>query len=190
MLNIDRKKLLDLNSDFIKKQRTLLIIIAFLLLVGGIFCLVNPFASGVALSVIVGVFFLLSGIGLIIGMIANRRHNFWPMVGGILMGAAYIILGYVFIQQPVAGIFAMAFILAVLFAVGGVIRLSAGFQLRGENGGWLQIVVGILDLIIAVIFFTASPEQSVMLVTVVVGLEMLFSSFALFQISSLFRPRH
>lgn len=189
MLNIDRKKLLDLNADFMKKQRTLLIIIAFLLLLGGIFCLFNPFASGVALSAFVGVLFILSGIGLIIGMFVNRQHNFWPMVGGILMGIAYIIMGYVFVKDPVAGIMTMSFILAVLFAFGGVIRISAGFRLRGESNGWLQIIVGILDLFIAAILLTSGPQMSFMLVTVVVGLEMLFSSFALFQVSSIFRSR-
>lgn len=187
MLNIDRKKLLDLNGDFIKKQRTLLLVIGFLLLAGGIFCLINPFASAVALSLVVGVLFILSGVGLIIGMIANRAQNFWPMVGGILMGIAYLIMGYVFIKDPIAGIMTMSFILAVLFALGGVIRISAGFRLRGESYSWLQIIVGILDLIIAAILLTSGPQISVMLVTVVVGLEMLFSSFALFQVASLFR---
>ncbi|GAA0491679.1 MULTISPECIES: HdeD family acid-resistance protein [Tatumella] len=187
MLNIDRKQLLSLNEDVVKKQRVLLLITGCLLLAGGIFCLVNPFASGVALSTLAGVMFLLSGVGLIIGMIANRSHNFGPMLGGILLGVAYLIMGYVFIRSPVAGIMAMSVILAVLFAVGGIIRLSAGFRLRGHNAGWLQIIVGILDIIIAVILLTAGPQMSFMLVTVVVGLEMLFSSFALFQIAALFR---
>ena len=54
MLNIDRKSLLGLDGNFLKKQRTLLLVISFLLLLGGIFCLINPFASGAALSAIVG----------------------------------------------------------------------------------------------------------------------------------------
>lgn len=188
MLNIDRKKLLNLDPDFIKKQRTLLLVVAFLLLLGGIFCLINPFASGAALSTLVGMLFILSGIALISGMILNRKHNFWPMLGAIVLGIAYFILGYVFIADPILGIFTMSMILAVLFALGGIIRLSAGFKLGGNNGGWLQIVIGALDLVIAVMLATANPEMSVTLVTVVVGIELLFSSFAIFQIASLFRP--
>ncbi|MEG2115950.1 MAG: acid-resistance protein, partial [Hafnia sp.] len=37
MLNIDRKSLLGLDGNFLKKQRTLLLVISFLLLLGGIF---------------------------------------------------------------------------------------------------------------------------------------------------------
>lgn len=99
MLNIDRKQLLSLNEDVVKKQRVLLLITGCLLLAGGIFCLVNPFASGVALSTLAGVMFLLSGVGLIIGMIANRSHNFGPMLGGILLGDCLSDYGICFYPQ-------------------------------------------------------------------------------------------
>ena len=187
MLNIDRKKLLNLDPDFIKKQRTLMLVVAFLLLLGGIFCLINPFASGAALSTLVGFLFILSGVALISGMVINRSHNFLPMLGSILLGIAYFILGYVFITDPVVGIMTMSMMLAVLFAIGGILRISVGFKLRGKNGSWLQIVIGALDLIIAVMLATANPEMSITLVTVVVGIELLFSSFAIFQIANLFR---
>ena len=187
MLNIDRKKILNLDPDFIKKQRTLMLIVAFLLLAGGIFCLINPFASGAALSTLVGFLFILSGVALISGMVINRRHNFLAMLGSILLGIAYFILGYVFITDPVVGIVTMSMMLAVLFAIGGVLRLSVGFRMKGINGSWLQIVIGALDLVIAIMLITANPEMSFALVTVVVGIELLFSSFAIFQIASMFR---
>ena len=70
----------------------------------------------------VGILLLLSGAGLIIAMIANRAQNTWPMIGGILLGVAYLIIGYVFITSPLAGILALAVYLAVLFALGGIAR--------------------------------------------------------------------
>lgn len=44
------------------------------------------------------------------------------MIGGILLGVAYLIIGYVFITSPLAGILALAVYLAVLFALGGIAR--------------------------------------------------------------------
>ena len=187
MLNIDRNNLLKLDPNFIKRQRTLMLIVAFLLLLGGIFCLINPFASGAALSAVIGFFFILSGVALISSMIANRHQNLLPMLGGILLGLAYFILGYVFITDPVVGIVTMSVVLAVLFAVGGILRLSAGFKMGGRNGSWLQIIIGVLDLVIAVMLLTADPQMSFALVTVVVGIELLFSSLAIFQIANVFR---
>jgi uncharacterized membrane protein HdeD (DUF308 family) len=89
----------------------------------------------------------------------------------------------VFITTPAVGIFAMAVYLAVLFALGGIVRLIAGYKLREVSGSWLQYVIGILDLIIAWMLFSADPMTSVVLVTTIVGIEMLFSSFGLFQVA-------
>ena len=47
------------------------------------------------------------------------------MIGGILLGVAYLIIGYVFITSPLAGILALAVYLAVLFALGGIARRRA-----------------------------------------------------------------
>ncbi|SUC28097.1 acid-resistance membrane protein [Providencia rustigianii] len=47
MLNINREKLLSLASGDMKKQRNTLIVLAVLLLLGGIVCLLNPMASGI-----------------------------------------------------------------------------------------------------------------------------------------------
>ncbi|CAI0865655.1 HdeD family acid-resistance protein [Serratia entomophila] len=187
MLNIDRNNLPRLGEDLLKKQRTTLLIIAFLLLAGGILCLINPFASGAALSIVVGILLLLSGAGLVIGMIANRAQNTWPLIGGILLGVAYLIIGYLFISNPLTGVLALAVYLAVLFAFGGIARLIAGYVRRGQPGNWLQFVIGVLDLIIAWMLVGSGPEASITLVTAIVGIEMLVSSFALFQAASLFK---
>ncbi|WP_156294298.1 HdeD family acid-resistance protein [Serratia oryzae] len=184
MLNIDRTHLLSLQENILKKQRVPLLITAALLLLGGILCLLNPFASGVALSVMIGVFLLLSGLALIIEMFINRAQNTWPMIGGILLGLAYLMVGYVFISNPTVGILALAVYLAVLFALGGIARLIAGFIWRGSEGRWLQVVIGILDLAIAGVLIGAGPETTLTLVTAIVGIEMLISAFSLFQVAN------
>ncbi|MGA9617820.1 MAG: DUF308 domain-containing protein, partial [Serratia proteamaculans] len=73
--------------------------------------------------------------------------------------------------------------LAALFALGGIVRLIAGYKLREVKGSWLQLVIGVLDLAIAWLLLSADPMTSVVLVTTIVGIEMLFSSFSLFQVA-------
>lgn len=162
-------------------------IIAVLLLLGGIFCLINPLASGTVLSTIIGILLLLSGIAMIVGMIANRTHNLWPMVTGILLGVAYIVMGYVFITNPTVGMISLAIVLAVLFAFGGVMRLITGYRTWGLPGAWLQILLGVLDLIITYLLVSAGPLMSITMVTALVGIEMLFSSLGCFMIASLYK---
>lgn len=178
---------MDIDEGTLKKQRLIMRIIAVLLLLGGIFCLINPLASGAALSTIIGILLLLSGIALIIGMIANRSHNLWPMVTGILVGVAYIVMGYVFITNPTIGMISLAIVLGVLFAFGGVMRLITGFKTWGLPGAWLQILLGVLDLFITYLLVSAGPLMSITMVTTLVGIEMLFSSFSCFMVAGLFK---
>ncbi|NIG87781.1 DUF308 domain-containing protein [Serratia symbiotica] len=140
MLNLERNNLPLLSAEILKKQRTLLLIIAFLLL-----------------------------------------------VGGILLGLAYLIIGYVFITSPMPGILVLAVYLAVLFTLGGIARLVAGYSRRGLPSNWLLFVIGVLDLIIAWMLVGSGPIASVTLVTTIVGIEMLISSFGLFQAANLFK---
>lgn len=134
MLSIDREHITNIDEKTLKKQQLIMRIIAVLLLLGGIFCLINPLASGAVLSTIIGILLLLSGIAMIVGMIANRTHNLWPMVTGILLGVAYIVMGYVFITNPTVGMISLAIVLAVLFAFGGVMRLITGYRTWGLPG--------------------------------------------------------
>ena len=187
MLNIDRKYLMSLDESTLKKQRIIMRVIAILLLLGGIFCLINPLASSVVLSKIIGVLLLLSGIAMIVGMVTNRSHNLWPMVTGILLGIAYIVMGHVFITNPAIGMISLAVVLAVLFAFGGVMRLITGFRTWGMPGAWLQILLGVLDLIITYLLVSAGPLMSITMVTTLVGIEMLFSSFSYFMVAGLYK---
>ncbi|CQJ17071.1 HdeD family acid-resistance protein [Yersinia enterocolitica] len=187
MLNIDRKYLLSIDEGTLKKQRLIMRVIAILLLLGGIFCLINPLASGAALSMIIGILLLLSGIAMIVGMIANRTNNLWPMVTGILLGVAYIVMGYVFITNPAVRMISLAIVLAVLFAFGGVMRLITGYRTWGLPGAWLHILLGILDLVITYLLVSAGPLMSITMVTTLVGIEMLFSSFSCFMVAGLYK---
>ena len=54
------------------------------------------------------------------------------------------------------------------------------------QGIWLQLVIGVLDIVIAWIFLGATPMVSVTLVSTLVGIELIFSAASLFSFASLF----
>ncbi|MER8149701.1 DUF308 domain-containing protein, partial [Acinetobacter baumannii] len=82
MLNINREKLLSLASGDMKKQRNTLIVLAVLLLLGGIVCLLNPMASGIVVSAIVGVLLILSGVGAIVSILSSAIYTGWSRLFG------------------------------------------------------------------------------------------------------------
>ena len=87
--------------------------------------------------------------------------------------------------SAIVTLFIAAFI-AGLFCVAGVIRLMSWYRQRSMKGSWLQLVIGVLDIVIAWIFLGATPMVSVTLVSTLVGIELIFSAASLFSFASLF----
>ncbi|MEI9747599.1 HdeD family acid-resistance protein [Moellerella wisconsensis] len=185
MLNINPEQLSKLAGEQIKKQRTLLYILSFLLLVGGIVCLASPLVSGVAISFIIGIMLLISGVAIIATLIAGRIYNGRSILFSLIAAVAYLILGYVFITDPLQGLLTLAIFVGALFIIGGVFRLYTGFSNLSANSAWMNILIGILDFIIAYLLLSAGAETSIILLTTFIGIELLFTSFTLFSFASL-----
>ena len=181
MLYIDKATILKFDLEMLKKHRRAIQFIAVLLFIVGLLCISFPFVSGDILSTVVGALLICSGIALIVGLFSNRSHNFWPVLSGFLVAVAYF-----FIRAPELGIFAIAAFIAGLFCVAGVIRLMSWYRQRSMKGSWLQLVIGVLDIVIAWIFLGATPMVSVTLVSTLVGIELIFSAASLFSFASLF----
>ncbi|MBN6353251.1 HdeD family acid-resistance protein [Providencia alcalifaciens] len=187
MLNIDSDKLAKLASEEFKKQRTILLILSFLLLAGGIFCIINPMISGIAVSTVLGVLLIIGGVGAIVSILSTVIYTGWSRLFGFIIGLIYIIVGYSFIKDPLQSLIALAIFVATLFIIGGVIRLYVGFQQISSASGWLQIIIGLLDFFIAYLLIGNGPITSITLLTTLIGIEMVFSSFSLFTLLSVFK---
>lgn len=186
MFYINQDVLAKLDIGMLEKQRKLLLFIAGLMIIAGLLFIIFPFVSGTVLSIVLGVVLIGSGIAYIAVMIKNRIHNLWPLISGLLVSIAYIVMGYFFITAPALGIFAIATFLACLFFLGGLLRLIGWFRLRQVKGSWMQAVTGILDLIIAWCFISATPQASIVMVSLVVGIELIVSGFSCFGLAQLF----
>lgn len=68
----------------------------------------------------------------------------------------------------------------MLFIIGGVIRLFVGSKLFSSAAGMMNILIGILDFIIAYMLLSGNAQTSITLLTLFIGIELLFSSFNLF----------
>ncbi len=156
-----------------------------LLFIVGLLCISFPFVSGDILSTVVGALLICSGIALIVGLFSNRSHNFWPVLSGFLVAVAYLLIGYFFIRAPELGILPLRHLLPVCSVWRGYSPdelVSSAFN----EGSWLQLVIGVLDIVIARIFLGATPMVSVTLVSTLVGIELIFSAASLFSFASLF----
>ncbi|MBB1199585.1 HdeD family acid-resistance protein [Enterobacteriaceae bacterium 89] len=189
MLSISQDVLFKLDRRMLERQRNLLRFIACLMFIGGVLFFVFPFFSGEILSIVLGVVLICSSIAFIAIMIKNRLHNFWPVVSGILISVAYVVVGYLFIVSPATGLFAIAALLGFLFCFGGLIRIMTWFRLRRVKGSWMQAVIGVLDLLIAWCFISATPVASIEMVSMVIGIELIISACSCFGLARQFSKK-
>ncbi|HHH4165392.1 TPA: DUF308 domain-containing protein [Providencia stuartii] len=180
MLNINPDQLKNLAESQLKGHRTIIYLVALLLLIGGIVCITNPLVSGIVFSSFIGVVLLVSGVAVILNIFFNRLYANMSILFSLIVGIAYLILGYAFLSDPLQSLLFLAIFVAILFIFGGVIRIYAGTKLFSSAAGMMNILIGILDFIIAYMLLSGNAQTSITLLTLFIGIELLFSSFTLF----------
>ena len=185
MLDINKNNLSQLTEKLVKKQCTLMSIIAMLGLLAGIICIINPFSSGVVVSVFLGVVVFACAITSIMAAFNSRLSSGWSMLITLLAGFIYLFLGYIFITDPLNGMLSLAFIIGYLFIFAGILRLVLGFkQIKDSFYGWFNILVGFLDLVLAYFLLAFGPETSITLVMALIGIQLILSSITILSIAS------
>lgn len=185
MLDINKNNLSQLTEQRVKKQCTLMTVIAILGFIAGIICIINPLSSGVVISVLLGVVFFACAISSIIGGFNSQVSSGWSMLITLLAGFIYLLLGYIFVTDPLKGMLSLAFFIGFLFIFAGVLRISIGFkQIKDNFYGWFNILVGFLDLVIAYFLLAFGPETSAALVMTLIGIQLIFSSITILSITT------
>ncbi|WP_244313520.1 DUF308 domain-containing protein [Proteus columbae] len=103
MLDINKNNLSQLTEKLVKKQCTLMTVIATLGFIAGFICIINPLSSGIVISVLLGVVFFACAISSIIGGFNAQISSGWSMLITLLAGFIYLLLGYIFITDPLKG---------------------------------------------------------------------------------------
>lgn len=135
-----------------KRVNIYLILTALLLIALGVVCIVNPGEAFVAISWLVGLLILLTGIfGLFFGL---RAQRFLPNAGSTTLLAVFqIIVGLLFICNGLvaAESLLIVFVMWVIFEGVSLAVLSFDYKRSGYNGWWIMLLLGILSLVFGVI---------------------------------------
>ncbi|MEQ4922999.1 HdeD family acid-resistance protein [Proteus hauseri] len=183
MLDINKNNLPQLTEKLVKKQCTFMNVIAILGFIAGIICIINPLSSGIVISISLGLIFFACAITSIIAGFNTQVSSGSSMLITLLAGFIYLLLGYIFITDPLQGMLSLAFLIGFLFIFAGVLRLSIGFkQIKDNFYGWFNLLVGFLDLIVAYFLLAFGPQNSVALVMTLIGIQLIFSSITIFSI--------
>jgi uncharacterized membrane protein HdeD (DUF308 family) len=157
----------------------LFLVEGLVLVVLGLVAIVVPPIATLAVEILFGWLFLISGImGLITTFWMRHAPGFW---WGLLSAVLGIAAGIVLLAWPLSGVVSLTLVLIVFFAIEGIATVMYALDHKRElsgRWGWM-LASGIVDLIVAGIIFLGLPGTAAWAIGLLVGINMVFGGSAL-----------
>lgn len=157
----------------------LFVIEGVVLIVLGMLAIAIPPLATLAVTIMLGWVFLISGIvGLVTTFMARHAPGFWWSLLSAIIG---ILAGGVLLLWPISGSVSLTLVLIAFFLVEGVATILYAIEHRralSGRSGWL-VASGILDLILAGIVIAGLPGAAFWAPGLLVGINMVFGGWAL-----------
>jgi len=145
-----------------------------ILVILGLAAIVIPHIATLAVEILFGWLFLISGIvGLITTFWMRQAPGFWWSLVSAILGIA---VGIVLLLRPLSGVLSLTLVLIAFFVIEGVASIMFA-QLSGR-WGWM-LASGIIDLILATIILAGLPGTAAWAIGLLVGINMVFGGSAL-----------
>ncbi|MFZ5746279.1 MAG: HdeD family acid-resistance protein [Pseudomonadota bacterium] len=136
----------------------------------GIMAFAWPFSATLAATIVIGSFFLASGILAVAAGLGGRSHD--ASGYAVLWGIVSIILGLILAFDPVNGALSLTLLVLVWLIVRGVMEIFWGFRLRRLRGPLIGL--GAINLVLALLLLATVPWSALTLPGYILGASFLF----------------
>jgi uncharacterized membrane protein HdeD (DUF308 family) len=157
----------------------LFLIEGIILVILGVAAIVIPPIATLAVELLFGWLFLISGIvGAITTFMMRQVPGFWwSLVSAILA----IAVGVMLLLWPLSGVLTLTLVLVAFFIIEGVASIMFALEHKREltgRWGWM-LASGIIDLILAAVIIVGLPVTAAWALGLLVGINMVFGGTAL-----------
>lgn len=149
------------------------------LLILGAIAIVVPALATLAVTILFGWLFLISGVvGLITTFWMRSAPGFWWSLASAVLA---ILAGVWLLAQPIAGPLSLTVVLIVFFLIEGSASIMFAIDHRRElSGRWgFMLLSGIVDLVLAALLLAGLPSTAVWALGLLVGINLAFGGMAL-----------
>ena len=160
-------------------SKTAVVVSAILMILTGMFIIFNPKKTVGAISWIIGLMALISGILIFLFYLSFARGNIGA--GSVLFsGIADSVIGVIFLSHSYIAAQMLAFIAGIWLALYGTERFVYAVDLKalGFKSWWLRLVLGIVCTI-AGLLAMISPITAAISVSIVLGIGFIFHGASL-----------
>jgi len=144
-----------------------------LLVMFGALAVASPFVAAVTVSVFIAWLIIFGGVVHLV--LAFHAHRAGSLLGKLLVGLAYVVIGGYLLMHPVLGVATLTLLLAALFLIEGVLNVVMFFQLRPARGSGWMLLDGLITLALAVMIGAHWPSSSLWAIGTLVGVSLIFS---------------
>ena len=163
----------------LREHWKMFLIEGIVLLVLGVLAVLVPVIATLAVTILLGWLFLVSGVvGLVSTFWMRHAPGFWWSLLSAVLG---IVVGLLLLASPLGGALSLTLVLIAFFIIEGAASIMFALDHRREltgRWGWM-LVSGIIDLALAMMIFSGLPSTAAWAVVLLVGINMLFGGAAL-----------
>ncbi|HET7886864.1 MAG TPA: HdeD family acid-resistance protein [Bradyrhizobium sp.] len=175
----DHSELPTYTRDAAREHWKALLIEGILLAILGLAAMVVPPAASLAVTILLGWLFLISGIaGLALTFWARELPGFW---WSLISAALAVLAGGILLAQPAQGTLTLTIVVGAYFLAEGVATIMYALEHRRElSGRWSwMLIAGLMDLLIAAIILMGLPGSALWAIGLLVGINLLFGGATL-----------
>ena len=157
----------------------LFLVEGIILVILGLAAIIIPPIATLAVEILFGWLFLISGVaGLITTFWMRQAPGFWWSLVSAILGIA---AGIVLLLWPLSGVLSLTLILIIFFVIEGIASIMFALEHKRElSGRWVWMLTsGVIDLILAAVITAGLPGSAAWAMGLLVGLNMVFGGFAL-----------
>jgi uncharacterized membrane protein HdeD (DUF308 family) len=160
-------------TDVFKEATGMSIGLAVVMILLGFLAVFLPFATGIALSILVGWIIVFSGFAYLAYAFAARGAG--AFLWRTPIGIAYVVGGFYLAFHPELTLESLTLVVAAVFFVESVLEFIVFFQFRALSGsGWI-LFDGILTLVLAYVIWRPWPASSLWAIGTLVGINLIVS---------------
>lgn len=149
--------------------------IGILLAVLGIFAIMSPMFTGIAVTVLVGVLLVAAGIVEII--FAFKSDSFGKGILKFIFGGLSILVGIIMFTTPMESMAFLIIVLIVYFMASGALGIFLSFNLKPEEGWVWMLLSGVVSILFGIFVIMNWPASGVWVIGLYIGLRILMHGF-------------
>ena len=141
--------------------------------------IVSPPLASLAVTILLGWMFMISGIGgLIVTFWARHMPGFW---WSLVSAALAVLAGMILLARPIQGVLTLTIVVGAYFLAEGVATIMYALEHRRElSGRWSWLVIaGVVDIVIAFLVIAGLPGSAEWAIGLLVGINLLFGGTTL-----------